>query len=82
MISVDKMITRTDPVIFVITGNSRLKDVYQHELHHLWQSRAFNDVFLLNYGLQGFNALLMGGSLVDKFNYYEDFINTYNMKWW
>ena len=66
----------------VITGNSRLKEVYEHELHHLWQSRSFNDVFLLNYGLQGFNALLMGGSFVDKYNYYEDYINTYNTKWW
>lgn len=57
-------------------------DLIEHELHHLWQSRSFNDVFLLNYSLQGFNAMLMGGSFVDKYNYYEDYINTYYTKWW
>ena len=66
----------------VITGNSRLEEIYEHELHHLWQSRSFNDVFLLNYGLQGLNALLMGGDFVDTYNYYEDFANTYRTRWW
>ena len=52
------------------------------ELHHLWQSRSFNDSFLLNYGLQGINALLLRGNFVEKYNYYEDFIDLPNNKWW
>lgn len=66
----------------VITGNSNLEEVYTHELHHLWQSRSFNDSFLLNYGLQGINALLLKGNFFEKYNYYEDFINQFNNKWW
>jgi RHS repeat-associated protein len=64
----------------VITGNSNLAGVYSHELHHLWQSRAFNDVYLLNYALQGINALLMGGKFVEDYNYYEDV--AYGEYWW
>lgn len=60
-----------------VTGNSGLSVVLPHELHHLWQSRALNDLFLLNYGLQGLNALLLKGNFVDERNYYEDFINYY-----
>ena len=63
-----------------VTGNSNLDGVLEHELHHLWQSRALNDLFLLNYGLQGLNALLLKGNFVDKRNYYEDFVNHYS--WW
>lgn len=48
-----------------VTGNSGLSVVLPHELHHLWQSRALNDLFLLNYGLQGLNALLLKGNFVD-----------------
>ena len=54
-------------------------DVIYH-IHHLWQSRAFNDLFLLNYGLQGINALLLKGNFVKERNYYEDFVDYY--KWW
>lgn len=64
----------------VVTGNSRLEELYRHELHHLWQSRAFNDLFLLNYGLQGINALLLKGNFVKERNYYEDYVDYYN--WW
>jgi hypothetical protein len=64
----------------VVTGNSNLSNVYSLELHHLWQSRAFNDVYLLNYGLQGINALLMGGSFLENYNYYEDV--AYGEYWW
>jgi hypothetical protein len=64
----------------VITGNSGLAGVYSHELHHLWQSRAFNDVYLLNYALQGINALLTGGGFVTNYNYYEDM--AYGEYWW
>jgi RHS repeat-associated protein len=63
-----------------VTGNSGLSDVLPHELHHLWQSRTLNDLFLLNYGLQGLNALLLKGNFVDERNYYEDFVNHY--PWW
>lgn len=44
------------------------------------RSRALNDLFLLNYGLQGLNALLLKGNFVDERNYYEDFVNYY--PWW
>lgn len=64
----------------VVTGNSRLEELYRHELHHLWQSRAFNDLFLLNYGLQGINALLLKGNFVKERYYYEDYVDYYN--WW
>ena len=43
-------------------------------VYHLWQSLALNDLFLLNYGLQGLNALLLKGNVVDERNYYEVFI--------
>jgi hypothetical protein len=45
-----------------------------------WQSRAFNDVFLLNYGLQGLNSIIIKGSFIENGNYYEDFINL--TPWW
>lgn len=61
-------------------GNSYLYRAYGHELHHLWHSRAFNDLFLLNYGLQGLNSLLLKGNFIEDMNYYEDFVNYY--KWW
>ena len=48
--------------------------------HHLWQSRALNDLFLANDGFQGMNALLLKGNFVDERNYYEDFVNYY--PWW
>lgn len=54
-------------------------DVIYH-IHHLWQSRAFNDLFLLNYGLQGINALLLKGNFVKERNNYEDYVDYYN--WW
>lgn len=44
------------------------------------RSRALNYLFLLNYGLQGLNALLLKGNFVDERNYYEDFVNYY--PWW
>ena len=43
-------------------------------------SRTMNDLFLLNYGLQGLNALLLKGNFVAERNYYEDFVNHY--PWW
>lgn len=66
--------------LHVVTGNSNLSDVYMHELHHLWQSRAFNNLYLMNYGLQGINAILMGGNFLNKYNFYEDV--AYGEYWW
>jgi RHS repeat-associated protein len=63
-----------------VTGNSNLDGVLRHEMHHLWQSRAMNDLFLPNYGLQGLNALLLKGKFVKNRNYYEDFVDYYS--WW
>ena len=64
-------------------GNSKLfynPILYPHELHHLWQSRAFGDVFLLNYILQGVDAWAMGGSFIEDCNYFEDQAN--GGFWW
>ena len=65
-----------------VIGNSQLfkGGLYGHELHHLWQSRAFGDRFLLNYGLQGIGAMLMGGSFLENYNYFED--QAYGGFWW
>ena len=63
-----------------VTGNSNLDGVIKHELHHLWHSRALNDMYLLNYGLQGLNALILKGNFVADKNYYEDFVD--NFGWW
>ncbi|WP_314696220.1 hypothetical protein [Prevotella histicola] len=64
----------------IVTGNGNLDSVLKHDLYHLGHSRALNDLFLLNYGLQGLNALLLKGNFVDERNYYEDFVNYY--PWW
>lgn len=73
---------------YVVTGNSQLHipatwasdTIYPHELHHLWQSRAMGNKFLLHYALQGINSLLRKTSFKSDGNYYEDFIE--NNKWW
>ena len=64
----------------IVTGNGNLDSVLKHDLYHLGHSPALNDLFLLNYGLQGLNALLLKGNFVDERNYYEDFVNYY--PWW
>lgn len=66
-----------------VIGNSnffRYPSLYPHELHHLWQSRAYGDMFLINYGLQGINAMLMGGSFLKEYNFFEDL--AYGHSWW
>ena len=65
---------------YTVTGNSNLGNVLKHELHHLWHSRALNDLFLANYGLQGLYALILKGNFVANKNYYEDFVDYYS--WW
>ena len=64
----------------IVTGNGNLDSVLKHDLYHLGHSRALNDLFLVNYGIQGLNALLLKGNFVDERNYYEDFVNYY--PWW
>lgn len=64
----------------IVTDNGNLDSVLKHDLHHLWHSRALNDLFLANDGIQGLNALLLKGNFVDERNYYEDFVNYY--PWW
>jgi hypothetical protein len=54
-----------------IIGNSDLADVYSHELHHLWQSRSMGDMFILNYLLHGFNAMLNLDFPIDRSNFFE-----------
>ena len=54
--------------------------LYPHELHHLWQSRAFGDMFLPNYILQGLEAKMIGGSFLEEYNYFED--QAYGSYWW
>ena len=63
-----------------VIGNSNLSSLYSHELHHLWQSRSMGDMFLLNYGLQGIGAMLMGGSFLGNYNYFETQADT--KYWW
>ncbi len=66
-----------------VIGNSALfqdPTLYPHELHHLWQSRAFGDMFLPNYILQGLEAKMIGGSFLEEYNYFED--QAYGSYWW
>lgn len=73
---------------YIVTGNGQLhipatwapETIYPHELHHLWQSRAMGNKFLLHYALQGINSLLQKKYFTSDGNYYEDFIE--NNKWW
>jgi RHS repeat-associated protein len=67
----------------IITGSnwfSNDKDGYAHELHHLWQSRALNDLFLPIYGLNGLNSLLMGENPLLRTNFFEE--QAYGYHWW
>ena len=67
---------------YIISGNKNLlgSDILSHELHHVWHSRALNNGYLFNYGLQGVTSLLLGGGFVTQRNYYETFVDEY--KWW
>ncbi|MBO7499362.1 MAG: hypothetical protein J6T64_09290, partial [Bacteroidaceae bacterium] len=66
-----------------IIGNKNLYGVIGHELHHLWQSRAYGDNYVLNYGLQGIDAFLNTGllsSIISNDNYFER--QAYGAYWW
>ncbi len=46
----------------------------QHEMHHIWQSRAFGDSFLLHYGLQGISGALISKNIwhaIFELNHFE-----------
>lgn len=42
-----------------------------HELNHVWLSRAMNNQFVFNYGLQALSALSLGRSPITNANYFE-----------
>jgi RHS repeat-associated protein len=80
---------------FVVTGNSNVTNqIYSHELHHLWQSRAMGDMFAPNYITNGFFGMLLnrfrsftnyGGANYPAFisptrNYWETIPDFY--PWW
>ena len=64
----------------MVSGTSDLHKCFSHEIHHLWHSRALYDSFLINYGLQGLNSLILKGKFTAEINYYEDLTEKY--KWW
>ena len=50
----------------VMGPDEHTKNVLQHEIHHIWQSRALGDSFLLHYGFQGIYASTMSRD-IDEF---------------
>lgn len=59
---------------YAIWGDANIfsdSETFSHEMHHLWQSRSMTDLFLPNYIINGIEAELMGGKLIDLYNYYE-----------
>lgn len=46
-------------------------NTFTHEMHHLWQSRAMNNLFWPTYSALGLSAVLAGGHFINDFNYYE-----------
>ena len=57
---------------YAIFGWENIKDeTYTHEMHHLWQSRAMNNLFWPTYSALGLSAVLAGGHFINDFNYYE-----------
>jgi len=54
--------------------NNFTQNELSHEMHHIWQSRSLGDIFILNYGLQGIDAVLRGKSFSEfifEMNYFE-----------
>ena len=64
---------------FAVFGNNNLyppteskySDLYSHELHHLWQSRAMGEIFIPNYVAHGLTSLIGRGDFIEKMNFYE-----------
>ena len=44
--------------------NSDYSEMYSHELHHLWQSRAMCNTFLRNYIAHGLTSLIGRGNFI------------------
>jgi hypothetical protein len=54
---------------YVVTGNSNVTgEIYSHELHHVWQSRAMGDMFAPNYVANGFF-----GMILNRFRYFAPY---------
>lgn len=51
--------------------NSINLEDYTHELHHLWQSRAMNNLYIPAYSGLGMTALIMKGCFYDEYNFFE-----------
>ena len=64
---------------FAVFGNNNLyppteskySDLYSHELHHLWQSRAMGVIFIPNYVSHGLTSLIGRGNFIETMNFYE-----------
>lgn len=54
-----------------ILGGKGLESVSEHELNHFWLSRAMNNQFIFNYGLQLLLALRQGQEPFMRANYFE-----------
>jgi hypothetical protein len=54
---------------YVVTGNSKVTgEIYPHELHHVWQSRAMGDMFAPNYVTNG-----LYGMILNRFRYFAPY---------
>jgi hypothetical protein len=54
---------------YVVTGNSNVTgEIYPHELHHVWQSRAMGDMFAPNYVANG-----LYGMILNRFKYFAPY---------
>lgn len=51
--------------------NSINLEDYTHELHHLWQSRAMNNLYIPAYSGLGMTALIMKGCFYNEYNFFE-----------
>jgi len=57
---------------YAIFGKSNINlEDYTHELHHLWQSRAMNNLYLPVYGGLGITAIISKGVFYNYNNFYE-----------
>ena len=59
-----------------ILGNGRVRELYAHELHHLWQERAMPKFFYYsNYIFNGLSSFIHKGDFFKRYNLYEDIPN-------
>ena len=66
---------------FAIMGpHNFTNECLSHEMHHVWQSRAVGDRFMLNYMVEGINAAILDRDImlaIDSYNYYETIAEYY-----